>query len=260
MRYSKANMDLGDALYFRNQAFMVLASLIGKEDEGTFSYSGQPDQAPLFHFTTSPDQPAEFKNPDEQSMIESALLHRPETRLSAAGVKLAEHSRRMAEAGLYPSVQLTGNYTFADPNQRVGFQTDPWKFTGTWAVGILITYDIGGLPGVISAREAQTCTLLQSKADEEKQKKAVTRDVRSCLMTLARVQRDLRLTTGMVSQAEENLRVISQKYDLGVSGESDLLSAQLGLLQSHSTVMNKQIDVQIAEADLYRATASGKLD
>jgi outer membrane protein TolC len=58
-----------------------------------------------------------------------------------------------------------------------------------------------------------------------------------------------------VAQSEENLRVTTAKYDNGMVKKSDLLQAQIALLRSNFAVQNKMIDVEIAQADLIRATA-----
>jgi len=89
----------------------------------------------------------------------------------------------------------------------------------------------------------------------EKQQNSVVLDVRTCLLTLARTQRDLTLVKGVVDQATENLRVVQQKVDLGMGSHADLLDAQLKLLQAEFAVTNKKIDLQIASSDLSRALA-----
>jgi hypothetical protein len=59
----------------------------------------------------------------------------------------------------------------------------------------------------------------------------------------------------MLDQAKENERVMQQRADAGTASANDLLGASLGRLRSEFTITNKQIDMQIAAADLCRAAA-----
>ncbi|MBN1413166.1 MAG: TolC family protein [Spirochaetales bacterium] len=258
LRYKQADLDLGDARSIRRRAFLVLLSLIGQNGP-ELKLAGQAIGAVLpYTLSTTPDNDLihEFgDNPDETGLITDALMKRPETRLSAVALKLAEHSQKLAEAVLYPTEALTGNFTYANPNQRVLVPSDPSEFTATWAVGVQVSYDFGGLPANLKESEAQDHGVNKSMADKEKQQNAVILDVRTCLLNLARAQRDFALTKEMVPQSSETLRVVQQKVDVGMASSADLLNAQLGLLRANFTVTNKQIDLQIAAADLARAVA-----
>jgi outer membrane protein TolC len=154
---------------------------------------------------------------------------------------------------------VTGNYVYADPNQRVAFQSDPSVFTGTWSLGLVLSYDIGGLPAVLDDIKAQDLASQKAKSDETRQRNAVVMDVENCLVNLQRAMRDLDSTKAMVGQADENLRVMQDKVAAGSAKDLDLSSAKFDLLRMNFAVTNKLIDALIAEADLSRATASEDL-
>jgi outer membrane protein TolC len=88
----------------------------------------------------------------------------------------------------------------------------------------------------------------------------VALDVRTCLLNLERARRDLALTRDMVQQAEETARVVRLRYGAGSANNLDVLGAELALLRANFAVTNRQIDVQIASADLARAAALDELD
>ena len=192
---------------------------------------------------------------EENDLVSKALARRPETRLSSLSLQMGEHAVKQAQGTLYPTVTLTGNYTYADPNQRVPFQTDSTVFTGTWALGVQIGYDLGGLASNISEIDAQGQALKKTEADAQKLRNSVTLDVRSCMISLERARRDLSLTQGSVDQARENLRVAQEKLANGTANDLDVLTAQFNLLKVGFAVTNRAIDVQIASADLARASA-----
>jgi outer membrane protein len=257
-RRKQAQIDLGGSVVLRKRAYLLLASQIGR-DVADLDMGADPTTAQMpFDLSTQADEPL---SPgvagalDERKLIDMALVRRPETRSSALAAQAAEHSARLAAAPLYPTVAITGNYTLADPNPRVAFQNDPWQFTGTWSLGIQLSYDIGGIPANLEEKKAQELGVKKARADAAKSTSAVALDVRSCFLNLTRAHADLQLISEMVAQAEENVRVAQRRYEAGTLNEVGRLSEQLGLLRAQFAVFNKQIDVQIAAADLLRATA-----
>ena len=153
-------------------------------------------------------------NIDEASLVAGAIARRPETRNAALAVEAASSSKKISESPLYPSVNVTGNYTYADPNSRVAFQSDPNKFTGTWSLGVSLSYDLGGVPANLSARQAQIDGVEKSKADRARQNETVILDVRNCALAWDQTRKDIDSVKRMISQAKENERV------MGGAGES----------------------------------------
>ncbi len=262
MRVKQAEIDLGGAVLIQKRAYLTLITLLGKNNSELNLADDSEDITGLFTLSTGPEQetdPSFDETLDEKSLIELALRRRPETRASHLNLEAGEHGARLAEAGLYPTVTLTGNYTLADPNQRMAFQTDPWLFTGTWSLGVIVSYDLGGLPSTLEETRAQTNTISKLKADADNQKNSVMLDVQTCILNFGRARADLSLVEGMVGQAEENLRVTKARVASGSANNLDLLSAQLALLRANFAVTNKQIDLKIASADLARALALDEL-
>jgi outer membrane protein TolC len=262
MRLEQANEDLGDARSAERRTFLYLASLTGR-DLASLGISTAAEDAPLpFELSTKPDASALTDMPaapDEAALVSTALARRPETRTAELARKLAEHAIELSRAALSPTVSIIGNFSYADPNQRVAFQTEPWQFTGTWAVGIELSYDIGGVPAALDEIKAQTFAAAKAKADETRQRNAVVIDVESCIVNLARAMRDLTSTRAMVEQAAENLRVVQGRIAAGTAKDIDLSSSKFDLLRMNFAVTNKLIDAIIAQADLARATASEEL-
>jgi len=258
MRLEQANEDLGDAQSAQRRAFLTLASLMGRDLASLKISTAAPEAAPPFELSTKPED-STLPDPaavDEAELVSGALARRPETRAAELARKLAERSIELSRAALYPTVAVTGNYTLADPNQRVPFQTDPTLFTGTWAVGLVLSYDIGGVPAALDDIKAQTLAASKARADEDRQRSAVEMDVEGCIVDLERALRDLDSTRAMVAQADENLRVMQGRVAAGTAKDIDLSSSEFDLLRMNFAVTNKRIDVVIAQADLARATAS----
>jgi outer membrane protein TolC len=264
MRLEQATEDLGDARALQKRAFLSLASLAGA-DVASLGISAAAEGDPLpFELSTKPDDAAlaaasalpGASAADDRALVAEALARRPETRVAALSRELAERSASLSRSALFPTVALSGNYTLADPNQRAAFQSDPWKFTGTWSLGVQVSYDVGGLPAALDDVKAQSFSASKAKSDEARQRNAVAMDVENCLVNLERARRDLASTSAMVEQARENLRVVQGKVAAGTAKDIDLSSSGFDLLRMEFAVTNKRIDALIALADLARATAS----
>lgn len=255
-RCDQAEIDLGNATAAKERAFLNLALLVGMDTQGSprFTLSSDPSVPSAlsrFGVGASPANGAL----DADALVAYAFSARPETRASAVAVEASLAAKKVAEAPLYPTLAVSGNYTYADPNSRVYFQSDPWKFTGTWSLGVALSWDVGGIPANLAERDAQRESVEKSVSDGKRQAALVELDVRSCLIAYERTDGDLALLARMVAPAKENERVTAERVAAGSASAVDLLAAEVSRLRSEYAVVNREIDRRIAEADLSRACA-----
>lgn len=270
MRCDQAEIDLGNATAAKERAFLNLALLVGMDTHGRPRFALSSDPAvPSAHTRFGAVAPKDVEaspangsdaSPtngalDADALVAYALSARPETRASAVSVEASRAAKKVAEAPLYPTLAVSGNYTYADPNSRVYFQSDPWKFTGTWSLGVALSWDVGGIPANLAERDAQRDTVAKSLADGKRQEDLVELDVRNCLIAYERTDGDLALLARMVAPARENERVTAERVAAGSASAVDLLAAEVARLRSEYAVTNREIDRRIAEADLARACA-----
>ena len=161
MRLEDARIESQRAASAREMARIRLAQLIGaplgealdtRDDEA----AAAPEPAPAF-------------GRGLEELLARALAARPELAGARSRVGAQEAAVDVARAGRFPTVFVTGDYTFADPNPRVFPQSD--EFTGTWSVGIMASFDIGRYPQVAAqeeqanARAAQAREILRGQSD-----------------------------------------------------------------------------------------------
>jgi len=265
MRLEQAAEDLGDALSFQRRAFLSLASLTGVDIAALGLGTAAETAALPFELTTKPDEEAlgeavaapgaDPAAAPEAELVSGALARRPETRTAELARRLAEHSLALSRAALYPTVSVSGSASYADPNQRVAFQTTD-LFTLTGSLGLLVSYDVSGVPAALDDIRAQDLALSKARSDETRQRNAVVMDVENALVNFEKAKRDLASTMVMVEQARENLRVVQGRMAAGSAKDIDLRSSKFDLLRMEFAVTNKRIDALIAQADLARASAS----
>ena len=263
--YEEAQLAASDAAGRRSRACLALATLLGQEsvESSCFEQAIQDDGAGLpspYRLASDPAGPtaaASLPAGDLGAMVAKALANRAETRISALSAQIAEHSVKAAQAGLYPTLSLVGDYTYSNPNSRIlvsAFGLSP-GFYGTWEVGLQLSYDIGAVPAAVAQARAAEADVQKAKVEGSKQADAITLDVRASAISLQLARRDIETVRAMVRQADENLRVQQDKQRNGLARAVDVLGAQLALVQTRFAVTSREIDLQIAAADFARAAA-----
>jgi len=248
MRCEQAQMDLEGAELYRDRAFLNLFTLVEALDAGI------PESPLSINFESDPAVPPMEILPGEKELLGKALIQRPESLSASTAVELGEAGESLLKTALSPTLSVSGNYTFANPNSRVFLQSDP-QFTGTWALGLSLSYELGQIPSRLSAIASKEAEIESLKAEKQSQDESIAREIRNCLLVYRQTEKDITHVSDMLLQARENERVTAQRVKTGTASDVDQLSASLVRLQGEFAIINKQIDLQIAAADLLRAAA-----
>lgn len=245
-RYNQAALALDEAKSGQALAFLGLASLVGDANA-----TKVPDPNGYRLVTAPGSRTWSDPGSDPAALVAKALADRPEAKLAQVGLDIGKKAKAVARGDLMPTVLLTGNLVYSDPDPRAFPPTDSWSLT--WMAGIRVRYDLGALPGALAREKAASADLDKAQADFERQRDAIAMDVRKSVLALSKAKDSLDLTKILVAQAQENLRVTQARFDNGLAKHSDLLQAQIGLLRVDFAVENKTIDLEEAQADLDRA-------
>jgi len=186
-----------------------------------------------------------------QDLVSKALSARPEIQAARSRVTASEASVDLAQSGLYPNLFVTGDYTVANPNQRVFPQSD--QFVGTWSIGILASVDVGRYPQVLAQTEQARNKLSQAQQGSRQIADAVIADVIRAYVTLNEAVGRLASLHEETAQAEENDRVTQERYRQGVALSSESLDAQTLVVQARLRENSALFDCQVARAALERA-------
>jgi outer membrane protein len=243
MRLEDAKIDLSSAKSAEQIAQAHLAIVIGIPWDTGIDI---PDSA-VQEAETSVQAPQESL-PD---LVAKALASRPEIQAARSRVTASEASVELARAGLFPNLFLTGDYTLANPNQRVFPQAD--QFTGTWSIGLLASVDLGRYPQVLAQTEQARNKLSQAKQTSRQLGDMVTADVIRAYVTLNEAVGRLASLHEETSQAEENDRVTQERYRQGIALSSESLDAQTLLVRARLRENSALFDCQVARAALQRA-------
>lgn len=189
------------------------------------------------------------RNIDE--LTEAAYKNRPELKSMDFRVKASESAITVAKSGWYPQVFLQGNYDYARPNQRVFPSTD--QFKGTWDVSLVMQMNLWNWGQTTDQTTQAESQYQQAKDTYLTLKDGVTLEVTQNYLNVLRAKDRVAVAEGSVSQAEENYRVTSEKYKNGLVLNTDLIDAEVDLLQAKTNHVQSLVDYELAKANLEKS-------
>jgi outer membrane protein TolC len=180
-----------------------------------------------------------------------ARQQRAERRVLEQRIDIAGASRSAALSARRPQVAVTGGVDYARPNPRIFPRADRWD--DSWDAGITLNWSLWD-GGRASADAAQATY----QGEAARQRLLEFDSVLSVEVT----QRSLEISSGQaavaaadeaIRAATEARRVVGERFRAGVIPQSDVLDADLALLQSELDRTRALANVRLAEARLDRA-------
>lgn len=194
-------------------------------------------------------QPEQFT--ELQSLIEKAMDKRSDVKAMDYRVKAAESGVILAKSNWWPQIFLVGNYYYNRPNQRILPTVD--QFKDTWDVSVALSFDIWNW-GATNYQTIQAQVQVAQIQDALGQiKDGITLEVTQSYLTLLQAKEKISVSGQGAQQAEENYRVTNERYKIGLALTSDLLDAEVALLQAKTTHTQTVVDYKLAEARLIKA-------
>jgi outer membrane protein len=183
--------------------------------------------------------------------VDGALAARPDVAAMEARVAAARASVAAAQGGYFPQLVLSANYYYSKPNQRYFPATNRWN--DTWDVGVQMQFDVWNW-GATGDQTEQARAALQ--ANEEllaQMKQSVSLDVERSKFSAARAREKVAVARLGVSQAEENAKMIADKYHAGLATSTELLDANVALVQAKTAESAAEVEQEIADVRLAKS-------
>lgn len=163
--------------------------------------------------------------------------------------KAANTGISLAKADLYPSVALTGGYIAANVPHLL-------TITNAVNVGVGLQYNIGSLwktKAKVAQAQAREKEIIANQAQlDDAVKLQVNNDFENYLLSRKKTE----VYKKAVIQAEENYRITKNKYDNALVNTTDLLDANVLLLQSKINLAVAKADVLLAYSKLLETTGT----
>lgn len=189
--------------------------------------------------------------PEFDNLIKLAYSGRSELKAMAYRVEAGKSLVEVSKSGWYPQVNLAANYYYNRPNNRIMPTRD--EFIGTWDIGISLSYDIWNW--MIASHQEQQAeeNLFQTQLSMEQIKDAISLELSQSFMNYEKSLEKISASEEALAQAEENYRVSNEKFRSGAAISSELLDAEVFLLNAKINRATALADYEIALAKLDKA-------
>jgi len=208
---------------------------------------GYPETTVLQTDSTGFDKNFSVKTVDEYE--QTALNSRKDVVALSFRKKAATTGISLAKADLYPTIALTGGYLAADIPHII-------SVTNAANIGIGLQYNLSSLwksKAKIAEAKSRVTEIMANEAELADQVKLqVNRDFENFLLS----QKKTEVYQKAVAQAAENYRITKNKYDNNLVNTSELLDANVALLQSKINLAVAKADVLLAYSKLLETTGT----
>ena len=185
------------------------------------------------------------------ALVETAKQQRPERAALTKRVRAAEERSRAAAAGLKPTVAIGGGFDYARPNPRIFPREDAWK--SSWDASVNVNwplFDGGRTQGELAEAAASVRAAQERLADFDA---GLDLELRQRISELTSARAAIAAAGDAVRSAAEARRVVGERFTAGVATSTDVLDAQVALLQGELDRTQAMAMARLADARLSRA-------
>ena len=191
-----------------------------------------------------------FAPPHIDAMIADARARRAERLAIERRIAAAESQREAVAAGRRPTVAIAGGVDYARPNPRIFPRADRWD--ESWDIGVNVGWMLwdGGRTAADLATASHLTTAARQRLAEFDSLLAV--DIRQRTLDIDSGQAAVAAAEESIRAAAEAHRVVTERYRAGVSTQTEVLDAQLMLMQAELDRTRALAGVRLSEARLAR--------
>ena len=186
---------------------------------------------------------------DLNAMMAEALAQRPDLASLGLNRRNAEANISRARADYIPALNLMG---------QLDWNSD--RFAGdegrSWAVMAVLQWNLfDGLVTTANVREA-SANAGRMKALEDQMRSGVQLQVQQAYYNLHSSLDRIAATSSSVREAEEGLRIVQKRYEVGMTTFVDVLGAESALIRAKTNALQALYDNNVAHAELKLTTGT----
>jgi len=185
-----------------------------------------------------PERPLHLPEPEE--LTGTALAQRPDYQQAGLDVERLGHSLLAAKGQYLPEVNLFASAGNSAENIR-GNNSSDYAFGGSLTLNL---FDAGRSPRIRQAAAARDAAMARQQHQADQIRWEVMRAYRQCTAAAAR----LKVASEAAKQAEEMLRTVCDRYDVGLVAITELLRAQTAAFQAKMNRHAAQYDYSVGYA------------
>jgi len=206
---------------------------------------GLPDNTKLLLDTSGIEKRDDSRTLEE--FIQTARDNRKDIASLSLRQKAAVSGVRETKSELYPSLQLTGGYIAADI---------PHVFSVTNALnaGVGVSYNIASLWKTKAKIQQADARVKQLSASQAMLDDNIRLQVNKSYLALVSNRKKIEVYAKAVDQAQENYRIVKNKFDNSLATTTDLLEADVAQLQARLNYTLSRADAFVAYNKLLQTT------
>ena len=234
---SREQAQLIEASNLRESAFIELRRLTGAAEESVVELADSLDT------TVAGAQ-------DSTALVREAFDQRPERKALTLRIGGIEARQQAAETGNKPVVAVGAGVDYANPNQRIFPRKGEWQ--ESWDLSVNVSwpfFDFGRTKAQVAEIAAVALATRERLAEFDS---VVSADVRQRLLDLDSSQAMVRAASEAVRSATDARRVVGDRFTAGVATSTDVIVAQVALLENELARTRALAGVRLAEARLHR--------
>jgi outer membrane protein len=206
---------------------------------------GLPEKTELIPDSSSIEQTFNLASVDEY--VQLAIKNRQDLASLALRKKAAESAVKATKGEYYPNLSLTGGYIAADvPNLLT--------VSNAVNIGVGVSYNIASFWKTKAKVQQAESRARQLEASEGMLNDNVRLQVNRVYLNLLSSQKKIQVYQKAVEQAEENYKIVKNKYNNNLATAVDLLDADTDQLQSHLNYVFAKADAVVAYNKLLQAS------
>jgi outer membrane protein TolC len=186
-----------------------------------------------------------FQIESQDVLIQRAIEHRPDYAVTSSVVRAAEDLIREARADSLPNARAFASVGLSSRNLTTG--------SSDYLFGANVTFDIFSAERKSRSSEARSAQA-SAKAQQSERGNQVRLDVVRAVQQFLTAKQQLDVARSSVEQAQEALRIIQDRYDLGLTTITDLLRAQTEFVRAQMGVLESRHAYVVGYAAVLLAT------
>jgi outer membrane protein TolC len=186
-----------------------------------------------------------------EALVDAAKQQRPERAALVKRVEAAAERSRAAAAGLKPTIAVGGGVDYARPNPRIFPREARWRTS--WDASVNANWPLfdGGRARADAAEAGALARAVQERLADLDASLAV--EVRQRVTELDSSRAAIDAAADAIRSATEARRVVGERFRAGVATSTDVLDAQVAILQAELDRTQAIANARVARARLDRA-------
>ena len=188
---------------------------------------------------------------DAAALIAAAIESRPERQALSLRLGGLEARQRAAHTMNKPAVSVAGGVDYANPNARIFPRKGEWQ--ESWDVGVNLNWNLFDFGRTRAQVAEASAAVSATRARIAELDSVIAADVEQRLLDLQSSDAMVSAASDAIKSAAEARRIVADRFAAGVATSTDVLVAQVALLESELARTRALAAQRLSEARLERS-------